>query len=152
MARELSMLRARVRKLESGQVVAADLVGRYVIHSLGIEMGANPYIATEADGVIMTLRADGTGAWTVTGDAAEQGRCELTFSPTPSVSCNPGADEGPATFAWRFENGNFVFIDEDGEHAIPVGAGGRMMVVSQVSEFLPVHSWSNMIIAMRLPN
>ena len=107
MAHELATLRARIAKLESGHVVAADLVGRYTVQMFGVETGANPYIATEAG-------------------------CELRRSRSPSVICTPDA-EPPGTFPWRFDNGNFVFTDEDGDHALPVGAGGRRIIFSETA-------------------
>lgn len=145
--RDLSTLRARVDRLESGRIDAAGLVGRYALQMLGIEMGANPYVATETSGITMTLRADGTGEVT---EGSGQGRCELRLEDSPSVAC--GSSGSSESFIWRLENGSFVFVSDDGEAAFSVGAGGRILVFGETTNFLPAHSWSNMVIAIRLPN
>src|SRR5436190_23652983 len=85
MAQELSMLKARVAKLESGQIVASDLVGRYSVQMFGVEMGANPYVATEAGAFTMTLHADGTGEFSTSG--SNPARCQLQWTGKGSVTC-----------------------------------------------------------------
>jgi hypothetical protein len=42
LAGELAALRARVERLESGTVTAADLVGRWILFAFGLELGGNP--------------------------------------------------------------------------------------------------------------
>ena len=147
---EISDLRARVEKLESGAVTEQDLVGRYHFQMLGIELGANPNVAIETAGAYVTLKADRTGSFSFAGDSG-QGRCELANEPAWTVACDLfGA--GTEEFTWRVEGDKFIFSDEDGDHASVIGAGGRIIVFGESTPFMAGRSWSNLVMAIRLPD
>jgi hypothetical protein len=150
---QLLVLQGRVAQLESRtdeQITETDLVGRYAISHLGIEMAENPYISTTASTVVLTLHADRS----VTGQlqSGPLDGCTLKFAGSWKVTCEPFAP-GQVAPTWRYENG-FLIISEPGDedaHFL-LGADGRMFIGADTSNFLPGHSWSTIIVGMRLPN
>jgi hypothetical protein len=112
-------------------------------------MAANPYVATEASTVVLTLHADHT----VTGERLSDptDRCDLKFIGSWTLTCQSSTPGAGVT--WRYENG-FLIISEPGDEdaRLLLGAGGRMFLGGGTSNFLPGHSWSVMVAGMRLPN
>lgn len=139
----MAALEARVAKLESGQVDAADLVGTYALYLLGVELhGGNPaQIGVETSVAIFPLNADGTGSGTVT-----DGRCDLQQAVPWVLTC--GEEAGSGTFTWTVENGTLV-IPGDENLVATIGAGGRAFIFGGTA---PGAGFSNLGIAIRLPN
>jgi hypothetical protein len=144
---DLAALTARVAKLESGEVVAADLPGRYKAINLGIGLNGNPArVETELFGLTFTLNPDGTVA--LEGFA---GDCELLQGTTWSVACDDETFQGTAT--WSLQDGTLVILFEDGDQLdLLLGAGGRVAIDGGISEFTPGAGWTSIGMLIRLPN
>jgi hypothetical protein len=146
----LLALEARVAQVESrtdDDIEEADLVGRYLVTMLGVELGQAPYVATEASSVIVSLNADRT----VTGTLLETtGRCRLMLAGGSNVTCED-QEEPASTPTWRYENGYVILTDEEGDEEFLVGAGGGMILGGGTINFLPGHGWSAILVGMRLP-
>lgn len=146
LVQRIDALTERVSKLESGQVDAADLVGTYALHIFGIQVLANPArVAPETFAGTVALNADGT--YSIAGT---DGECTLQQAVSWAVTCS--GRSGSMTSTWRVEDGMLVIVDEDGEHPSAIGAGGRMMIFGGTADFLPTGGFSNIGIAVRLPN
>ena len=150
-AARLAALEARVGKLESGQVDAADLVGTYRAISFGIDLVAPPAnVGVETNAGTLTLKGDGT--FSITNASSN---CELQQGSLWSVACNQ--QSGSADFTWSVNDGKVVldFGDDTGEAFI--GSGGRVLIDAGTTSH-PIQAgaafeaFSNLIIAVRLPN
>ncbi|HTJ22970.1 MAG TPA: hypothetical protein VL383_11280 [Gemmatimonadaceae bacterium] len=160
LANEVAALEARVSKLESGAIVAADLVGQWRVYSLGVETGATPpggaplpaYIGTETVApTTVTLRADGTGTWQDGGNR----RFDLLQGAPWHLQTTPPSPAS-ADFTWSLVNGNLrisLFYDEDGTAGdVAIAAGGRVLVWGAgKSNDGGASSWSQLGIAIRIP-
>ena len=157
LAAQMAALEARVLKLESGRVDAADLVGSYAVHQLGIEMNGSSFpatgvparISTEAGVATFTLNANGTISLSGT-----EGRCTIT-QVVWTVACNETSGSGNPVpgLAWTVNNGSLIITEEGDETArVTIGAGGRVLIAGGTSTGTPNHSWSNIFIMVRLPN
>jgi hypothetical protein len=144
----VAALTTRVAKLESGQIVAADMVGTYRMEFLGHQLLGNPArIGLEQFTLGFTLNADTTMTLNFTG-----GDCELVQGTPWAVTCEmeSGSDAGGS---WSVQEGKLVMVFPDGDQMdATIGAGGRVLVGSGLSEFQPGAAFGNIAIAMRLPN
>jgi hypothetical protein len=143
---ELVALKARVDKLESGRVVAADLVGTYSIHALGVELlaGSPAQIGEETTMGTVTLNADGTGVGVATDsrwDLRQGAPWSLFRTETPYP---------PNAFTWTVSNGKVVFPgNPDPQSALTIGAGGLVLIGGGTGP--GPSGWSNIFILIRLP-
>jgi hypothetical protein len=146
----LLALEARVAQVESradDDIEESDLVGRYYLTVLGIEMGQAPYLKTTTDSVIITLHADHS----VTGTPVDTpGHCTLQFAGVWSVTCEALEPESAPT--WRYENGYLILTDDEGDEEFLVSAGGRTFLGAGTTNFLPGHGWSAILLGSRLPD
>ena len=144
---DVAALAERVAKLESGQVTAADMVGTYALQYFGMQLLGNPgRVGMESFGGTVVLNADGTGAFTAAG-----GDCTLQQGTPWAVEC--GVENGVDPLTWRVENGYLITVDSSGEESEAIiGAGGRVAIFGGIVEFMPGAGFSNLGIAIRLPN
>lgn len=141
---ELAALKARVAKLESGKVEAADLAGTYWIQALGVELhgGFPAQIGSETSVGTMTLNADGSGVFTGK-DARWDLRQGAPWSLTHSESTGSG------TFTWIVEDGKVVIPEDEDGFAALIAAGGKVLIGGGTSD---TGGWSNIFLMFRLPN
>jgi hypothetical protein len=119
---QVNALTARVAKLE-GNITAADLVGTYNITDLQLKLvgGATPSISNEVTQGTLTLNADGTTSFSLTGNFHR-------LTPGAPWVLSPLTESGTGTFgSWAYDNGTVNLTDGGGELAV-VGAGGRVLV------------------------
>lgn len=145
---ELEALKARVAKLESGEIDAADLAGTYVIHGLGIELhgGFPAQMGSETTVGTVTLHADGTG----TG-SGKDARYDLRQGFPWSLAYSESPFSG--SFTWSVVNGTLVVPAEDPEDedlVLTIGAGGRVLIAGGTTP--GGIGWSNLFLLVRLPN
>jgi hypothetical protein len=143
----LAALTARVARLESGQVVDADLVGVYEVQFFGVQLLGNPArIGMEQFAMRFTLNADHTATVTATG-----GDCDLLQGTPWAVTCESGTESGSAT--WSVQDDQLLINFEDGDQAVvTIGAGGRVLISGGISEFEPGAGFANIAIAIRVAN
>ena len=140
LAAQLTALQARVAKLESGAVVAADLVGTYRLFSFGTEMHGNPArIGNEVAEATITFRADGTGTVTWTDYRADLREGSPWFI---THGVNPFEGE----FAWNLTSEGLTGLGTTPN----VSAGGRIIFWGGQSQTVN-GSWSQLAIAVKLP-
>lgn len=151
LAARMAALEARVAKLESGQVEAADLVGTYAVNVFAVDLLGNPArVRNETSSFTVTLNANGTASFAGTG-----ADCTLQQGAPWFVTCNQ--EGGAGTGTWTVKDGSLEIHDENGEDVINdpnfIGAGGRV-IISGGTSFgeTPTEGYSVIMIMIRLPN
>jgi hypothetical protein len=136
----LAALEARIAKLESGQVDAADLVGTYTFYVFGTYLSASDQqISAEMTVGTITLNADGTGSGTFT----DSGYALHVGSPV----LESWAEGGEDAITWSVVDGKLVV---PGAFTAEIGAGGRVLIAGGTG--LKGDGWNNIGFLIRQPN
>jgi hypothetical protein len=149
LAAQLAALTARVGKLESGAVEAADFVGTYRLYSLGIELvpsipGVRPAkVGPETGAATLTLRSDGTATM-----SSEVRRFNLVQGTWIVEDTSPVPEE--IDLPWSYANG-VLSLGSGGAFNIVAGAGGRILVAGTGNPVGGGGSWSQLLLAIRVP-
>jgi len=154
---EINALKARVAKLESGQVDAPTMVGRYALQLFGIELEGNPaVVGVDLGGATMTLQPNFDVTFSASADSTDVA-CRLRQRQGMPwvVLCEP-PDDSPETITWRVENGMLVLSENGRDTYSPIGAGGQLFIFTdarqQEIDAPRTASWSVLGIAVRLPD
>jgi hypothetical protein len=130
----MAALEARVDKLETGAVVAADLVGTYAATIFALDLQGDPAARVQTETAVgtITLHDDPTRTVTVTGNGAH---CALLQSSGAwGVACDPNETGAfSASAFWSIDQGGSLVIqDGAGNDFINdpnfIGAGGRVII------------------------
>ena len=115
------------------------------MHILGVELLSQPMrVGSETFSGTVTLNADGT----ITGEGWDA-YCAQQPGMPPTVVCGQDAASGEVA-TWTVADGQLIWTDEDGDHATPVTAGGRVIIFGGTAHS-PGAGFSNLGILVRLP-